>query len=98
MMPFFSYCKSSLQAEIIGKFLLTLKIMLGLVELVTVNVGYGVYNDMTVEMFFVLVDTDNILMSGEKSFGLQLAHLKDFCRCYLFIFVKAHNIMGIHSS
>jgi len=69
MMPFFSYCKSSLQAEIIGKLLLAIKIMLGLVELVTVNVGYGVYNDMTVEVFFVLVDTDNILITWEKSFG-----------------------------
>ena len=38
MMSFLSYRKSPLTAEIIGKFLLTFEIMLGLMELLTVNV------------------------------------------------------------
>ena len=38
MMSFLSYRKSSLTAEIIGKFLLTFEIMLGLMEFLTVNV------------------------------------------------------------
>ncbi len=95
-MPFFCYCKSSLQAKIVGKLLLAIKIMPGLVELLTINVGYGVYNYMTVKMFLVLMDTDNILMSGEKSFGIQLTQLKNLCRCYIFILMKTHDLMGVH--
>lgn len=53
---------------------------------------------MTMEMILVLVDADNILMSGEESFGIQLTQLKNLCRCYIFILMKTHDVMGVHSA
>lgn len=97
-MTFLRYGQSPFKAEFVGKLLLMFKIPFGLMQLHTVNVRNTVGDDMAVQVIFILMHTNQILMTGEKLFSKFFSDFKHLLWCDLFIFMEADDVVGIHSS
>ena len=96
MMTFFSNGQPSFKAKAVGKFFLLFKIAPGLMQLPPINIGNTVGDDMTMQVVFILMHTDHILMIRKKPFCKFCADFKDLLRCHLLVFVEADDVMGIH--
>ena len=93
MPAFFRNAQPAFSAEIIGVGFLFFKVMFGLMQFVTVDVRYGIGDDMAVQVVFVLMDTDQAL-EAVKEFANKLpADLKTLGCRDLFIFVKADDVV-----
>ena len=98
MPAFFRNGKPLFLAELVGKSFLLLQILFRLMEFVAVNIRNGVRNNMTVQMVFILVDTDQGLVIREKLVGKLTSHIEDFGRGDLLVLMKTYDIVRVHPS
>ena len=96
MSSLFCHIKAPVTAELICISLLFFKIVLGLVQLMAVDVRYSVRDDMAVQVVFVLVDADQVLELIEEPGCKLSADIKALCCGDPFIFVEADDVVGIH--
>lgn len=93
MPALFCNTQSALSAEIIGVGFLFFEVMFGLMQFVTIDVRYGIGDDMAVQVVLILVDADQAL-EAVKEFANKLpADLKTLGCRDLFIFVKADDVV-----
>ena len=98
MPALFRNTETPFPAELICIRLLLFQVVLSLMQFVTVDVRYSICDDVTVQVVFVLVDTDQAL-EAVKEFANKLpADFKTLGCRDLFIFVEADNVVGIHSA
>ena len=90
--------ESSFAAEAVRELFLPFKILSCLMDLMTVEIGYGICDYMCVYMILVLMHADDVLESGEIFLGKYPGKIERLCLRYIFIFVKADDVVGIHAA
>lgn len=98
MPAFFCNGKPLFLAELVGKRFLLLQILFRLMQFVAVNIRNGVRNNMTVQMIFILVDTNQGLVIREKLVGKLTSHIEDFGRGDLLVLMETYDVVRVHPS
>ena len=96
MLTLFCDTETPFPAELVRVFFLLFQVALGLMQLMPIDVRYGVCNDMAVQVVFVLVDAEKVLKSVEKFLYKPPADLKALGCGNLLIFMEADDVVSIH--
>ena len=98
VLSLFSYGQPSATTEFICEVLLPLKIVLCLMQFLSVHEGNRICHYVNMEMIPVLVDCNQILVVGEELLAELSANLQAFCGIGFLVLMEADHIVSKHPS
>ena len=96
MPAFYGNTEALVVAELIGVCFLLFQILFSLMQLMPVDKGNGVCNDMAVQVVFVLVDPEEGLEAAKEPVYELPPDLKTLGRRNPLVFMKADDVVRIH--